>query len=425
MESCMHKKQILLRLIVTLLAVLIGTVTWGIPAADSQELAADPVEDSLRPDTAEKLSLSPGTLISVDLGVQRWKRVRRNQTLEGHVALPLYAAQRVALPQGTPIHLTVESVERVTDKSSAWKRVGRAIVKAFNPLDGSVAPEYRIKVKAAEISLPEGQSLPMIVQPLRAGTGLLIPPEKHLPKGAANPAPAGESANAKAREAHSRMLLRLQEGISWPAPIVPVDASQATMGSRERKGHVFLLNALSAKQNREGDRFQAVLAEPVRLGDHVFGPGSLVEGRVVRSTPPRILSRAGSLSLRVDRLISREQTVAVDGVLDAAETGTTVAPVLDDEGILRGRKPGLKDALVDIGMSYVLGKGVDDIAETPIRAVGAAMGHAAIANAARYFGMGASAIFLVTRHGRDVRLPQYAEIEIDFGRVTQATASLN
>ena len=67
----MHKKQILLRLIVTLLAVLIGTITWGIPAADSQELAADPVEDSLQPDTAEKLSLSPNTLISVDLSVQR------------------------------------------------------------------------------------------------------------------------------------------------------------------------------------------------------------------------------------------------------------------------------------------------------------------------------------------------------------------
>jgi hypothetical protein len=39
-----------------------------------------------------------------------------------------------------------------------------------------------------------------------------------------------------------------------------------------------------------------------------------------------------------------------------------------------------------------------------------------VANAARYFGLGASAVFLVTRHGRDVRLPQYSEIEVDFGR---------
>jgi len=50
------------------------------------------------------------------------------------------------------------------------------------------------------------------------------------------------------------------------------------------------------------------------------------------------------------------------------------------------------------------------------------MSDAAVASAARYFGLGASAVFLVTRHGRDVDLPRYAQIQIDFGRHGEDTA---
>jgi hypothetical protein len=95
---------------------------------------------------------------------------------------------------------------------------------------------------------------------------------------------------------------------------------------------------------------------------------------------------------------------------------------LDEEGGVRGLKPGVANALVDLGIAYVLGKTTDDIAETPIRAIGAAMSDAAVANAARYFGLGASAAFPVARHGRDVSLPRYTEVEIDFGRYREVAA---
>jgi len=73
--------------------------------------------------------------------------------------------------------------------------------------------------------------------------------------------------------------------------------------------------------------------------------------------------------------------------------------------MLRGLRPGVKNAVVDLSIAYAIGKVTDDIAETPIRAIVATMSDAAVANAARYFGLGASAVFLVTRHGRDVNLP--------------------
>ncbi len=114
---------------------------------------------------------------------------------------------------------------------------------------------------------------------------------------------------------------------------------------------------------------------------------------------------------------------AVAGTLGGVEVNEGAKYVLDEEGGLRGLKPGVVNALVDLGIAYALGKVTDDLAETPIRAVGAAVSDAAVANAARYFGLGASAVFLVTRQGRDVCLPRYNEIEIDFGRFGEETSA--
>jgi hypothetical protein len=51
------------------------------------------------------------------------------------------------------------------------------------------------------------------------------------------------------------------------------------------------------------------------------------------------------------------------------------------------------------------------------------MGDAAVANAARFVGLAGAITFLVTRRGQDVRIPKYAEIEFDFGRVNAAPAA--
>jgi hypothetical protein len=110
--------------------------------------------------------------------------------------------------------------------------------------------------------------------------------------------------------------------------------------------------------------------------------------------------------------------------LAGVEADRSTKYALDEEGGLHGLKPGVKNALVDLSIAYALGKLTDDLAEAPIRAVGAAMSNAAAANAARYFGLGASAVFLVTRHGRDVNLPKYSEIEIDLGRFGEDVSAL-
>jgi hypothetical protein len=194
----------------------------------------------------------------------------------------------------------------------------------------------------------------------------------------------------------------------------------------QRSGRAYMLTGLRASTNHQDDAFRAQLAEPVRVGSRVFAPGTIVEGTVVRRAPPRMLSRAGKLYLRVDRIVPAEgEPLRVGGTLGAAEADAQSRFALDEEGTLHGRKPGVLNGLVDIGYAYCVGKVSDDIAETPLRAIGAAMSDAAVASAARYVGLGSSLVFLITRHGRDVYMPKYSLIEIDFGRVNETSAAAN
>src|SRR5262249_23759982 len=174
----------------------------------------------------------------------------------------------------------------------------------------------------------------------------------------------------------------------------------------------------------EGASVHGRLVGTVRVGERLFVAGSVLDGRVVRNKPPRMLSRSGSLQLRLERVKSPEgETASIAGTLDRAEADVQTRFVLDEEGTLRGVKPGFAKAVVGLGLAFVVGKVTDDISEAPIRAIGAGMSDAAVANAARYFGLGASVAFLVTRHGRDVYVPKYGEIQVDFGRASEDNAA--
>ncbi len=184
-----------------------------------------------------------------------------------------------------------------------------------------------------------------------------------------------------------------------------------------RTGHAYLMTSLSAAKNHQGDIFQARLSEPFPFGNSFYPAGTLVEGHVTRRVPPRWLSRPGVLALKVDRIIPAEgDPLRVAGSLEGADADASSRFVMDEEGTMRGRKPGIGKALVDIGFGYTFGKIADDISEAPMRAIAAGMGNASVATAARYVGFGTASAFLITRHGRDVKLAKYSEIEIYFAR---------
>ena len=356
-----------------------------------------------------------GTFLQVELAQRtNWRHLARNSVVEGELMLPVFVGNDVAIPKQTKISLTIESVKKVGNDSGKWRKAGHAVVRAFNPLEKSQATEYAIRVSKTEIETPQG-SLAVTAKALRAGYAAMIEPKAARSGEVHSLEAPGANAGGTKRKRQT-VILQLEDEVLWPTP--PARRIDAADEPNTRKVRAFLLTQLSASHSQKGDAFQARLAEPVRLGDKVFGEGSLVDGKVSQSASPRMLSRAGSLHLRIDRITSpRGASIAVVGTLGGVEAEPRAKYTLDEEGGLHGLRPGVKNALVDLSIAYTVGKITDDLAETPIRAVGAAMSDAAVANAARYFGLGASAVFLVTRHGRDVYLPRYSEIEIDFGRL--------
>jgi len=348
-------------------------------------------------------------------GRKSWGRVEKGGVLEGRLSLPLYAGEHVAAPAESTIRVTVGSVEKIREGLGFWRKTGRAIVRAFNPLETSRPTEYRVELSAADLLLPTGEVLPLDVQVLRASSAVMVQPK-------AKSLPAAGAAREKSR-ATDTLLMALRREVLFSVPLEP-NVPSAAAAEEPHLAQAYLLTALRASLNHGGDSFRAQLAEPVPAAGRVFSPGSVVEGTVVRSVAPRMLSRAGSLYLRVERIVPPDgEPLRVGGSLCAAEADRQARFALDQEGRFYGRKPGRLNGLVDLGYAYFLGKVSDDISEAPLHAIGASMSDAAVANAARWVGLGASLTFLLTRHGQDVYLPQYALIEIDLGRMRETAAA--
>jgi hypothetical protein len=368
---------------------------------------------------APAVSAAPGesdTLLrAVFPGHKSWGRVEKGTVLEGRLSLPLYSGEQILAPADSVVRITVNSAEKIREPLGFWRKSGRAIVRAFNPLETSHPAEYHVELSAADLLTPAGEVRPLDVRVLRASSGVMVQPNSGSLKSA-----WPEHGKSKA----GNILLMSLSRETFSSVAAGHDLAPVNTAGEQRSGRAYMLTGLRASTNHQGDTFRAQLAEPVRVGSRVFAPGTIVEGTVVRRVPPRMLSRAGKLYLRVDRIVPAEgEALRVGGSLSAAEADAQSRFALDEEGTLHGRKPGMLNGLVDIGYAYFVGKVSDDIAETPIRAIGAAMSDAAVANAARYVGLGSSLVFLITRHGRDVYMPKYSLIEIDFGRVSETSAA--
>ena len=125
---------------------------------------------------------------------------------------------------------------------------------------------------------------------------------------------------------------------------------------------IILLGGVSASESRPGDSFQARLVEPVRLDSQVVLPeGTLLGGKVVRSTPPRVLSRAGSLLLAfTDLTLPGSTSIPALASVTAAELDQRSHTKIDPEGKLHGDRPGKLWMAINIGVTAGIAKEADD-----------------------------------------------------------------
>ncbi len=181
---------------------------------------------------------------------------------------------------------------------------------------------------------------------------------------------------------------------------------------------IILLGGVSASQSRPGDSFQARLVEPVRVSSAVVLPeGSLFEGTVVKSTPPRMLSRAGSLLLTFTGVtLPGANEVPVVASVTGAVLERRSHTKIDPEGKLTGERPGKVWMLINAGVTAGIAKEVDDGTQLLIEALVSSATDVSTAGVSRIVAACTSAVFMITRHGRDVILPKSTEMDIVFDR---------
>jgi hypothetical protein len=143
---------------------------------------------------------------------------------------------------------------------------------------------------------------------------------------------------------------------------------------------------------------------------------------VVKRTPPRWGSRAGSLSLTFTAVtLPGGNSVPIKASLVGAELDRGSHTRIDPEGQFHGERPGKAWMAINIGVTAGLAKEVDDGTQLIVEALISTATDASTAGAARIASSCISGIFLVTRHGRDVVLPRFTEMDIALDRPLSMT----
>jgi hypothetical protein len=186
---------------------------------------------------------------------------------------------------------------------------------------------------------------------------------------------------------------------------------------------ILLLGDVSASKSKPGDVVQARLIEPVLVNSRVVLPaGTLIEGKVVKRTPPRWGSRAGSLALTFTGVtLPGGNLIPIAASLTGAELDRRSHTKIDPEGQLRGEHPGKAWMAINIGVTAGVAKEADDTFQLIFEAIVSTATDASTAGTARIIATCASGIYIVSRKGRDVVVPRFTEMEISLDRPLSAT----
>jgi hypothetical protein len=377
-----------------------------------------------KPDHPREDSVPQGALLRVmpkeSLSLSRLKS---GSLISGTLLRPLYCQDREVVPVGSQIQLVVEKSEKHRHRR---KRTREFAARVWNPLSTEKVA-YSIVFRSAGLELPDGRTAAMNISFGRLLRFVKIQPRPS--KDTVVLEPAGKQTNRGEGIQSTRSTPRLEKGKQSGTLILRLESSLKLPKSPESEGHpgaegpiafsensaarLSLLSSLSATGNHEGDWFQARLVEPLQLDGKLISEGSLFEGRVTRRTAPRRLRRAGSLFVNFERIVTPSgQPIPINSSLISVEADRKARLRLDSEGMLRGRAPGVAAFAVDLGMSYLSGKIVDDLIEEGIKAAVAGITTEKAASIGRYFGIGTGVCLFLMRRGRDVSLEQYSEFEV-------------
>ena len=400
-------------------------------------LAATPLfcEAAGQPSAGPQHPASPdsGLYIKVQLANPvKMAKLKPGDAIEGSLRRDVYSTDRKLFPAGSHLRLTVDHLEkRRRARNDHWPWV----VNVFTPRHENF-PVF----KTASVALPEGERS---LQVSLISVSRLRDVHAQAKKDKSKPNAANDRQQAQAADEHGAVEVSKSNAKKMATPtlvleafslenspgIAPNDASVEPSAAAPdalpagTRCTILLLGDVSASKSKPGDVVRARLLEPVLVNSKLALPaGSLFEGKVIKKTPPRWLSRAGSLYLGFTELTLPDgNRVPITASLAGAELDARSHTRMDSEGQLRGERPGKAWMAINLGVGAGIAKEVDDGVQLVIEAIVSTATDASTAGTSRIVASCVSGLYMVTRHGRDVVLPRFTEMNISLDRPVSLT----
>jgi len=353
----------------------------------------------------------------------KFSRLKRGDVLRGKVARNVFSGYHLMIPAGSRMSLRVSGMERRRKESSnkwpwpaGYFRSKSEKFPTFDLLTASLPAGGQASFPVSRVTACD--EINLTAKPLKGGKS----------GDRSQHASTGENHLKAGKLPEGFRLELVLEGHPHTGRLATTSLVGSASGNRPAAGieplaagtetQLALVDRLSASGSRPGDRFKAILAEPLRLRSGKVAPeGSLIEGRVGKRTPPRWLSRPGSLYLTFNRLVlPKGAAIPIAASVVGVEANRSTRMKVDPEGGLRGGSTGMKLLLADAGVGFALSKVADDSFQLIAEALVSTATDASTAGTARLIGMAVGGFFFVKKHGRDVVLPPYTMINVRFDR---------
>jgi hypothetical protein len=345
-------------------------------------------------------------------------KLRPGDAIEGKLARDVYSSDRELFPAGSRVRLTVDHLEkrrRIPNDHWPW------VVKAFAPHH----EQYPVFTTAtiAEATGESALHVSLISISRKGEISAQAKSKSGKEAGATGSVEVSKTRGGQVSGKATTPMMVLEAFEVEPEKMTSTYTGGADVSGIEilpagTACKILLLGNVSASKSRPDDVVQARLLEPVLLNARVVLPaGSLFEGRIVKRTPPRWGSRPGSLYLTFTSVtLPGGNVMPIAASLAGAELDRGSHTRIDEEGQLRGERPGKAWMAINFAMSAGLSKEADDATQLIIEALISGATDASTAGTARIVSSCVSGIFMVTRHGRDVVLPRFTEMEISLDR---------
>ena len=352
--------------------------------------------------------------------------LKAGESVEGKLTRDVFSPENRVFVSGSQIQLKVIRVERKRKTlSGKWPWVA----KIFMPHHENF-PVFN----NAAISMPDGTKSEIQASLLFSNRSKeVVPPSRNHDKKSENSASIDlNSTDAMSKNTHSRPrrpVLYLEayrntgEALESPEP-THSDSISSIVLPAGTVCRVLLMEDVSASKNHVGDEIHARLFEPIVSDSHIAIPvGSVFVGRVIKAIRPRIPSRAGSLTIAFDSVrLSEGHHISVSASLASVNVNAGSPLKMDREGRLHGSRPGALWMLINGGVAGGIAKEVDDGTQLLVEALISTATDASTAGTARIAGSVVSGLYMLTRKGHDVMLPNHTEMGLTLNRPLTLTA---